>query len=99
MLVQPPSEQGGTHERIRLPIPAVKHISGPVHGAGFGDDRMGLLHDHVRMLRVSGEDYMNQCKHRWEPTNFGIKYRTPGSYWYVCAQCGKTIFAQLKDKS
>ena len=41
---------------------------------------------------------MTNCKHRWEPTNFGIKWRTPGSYWYCCARCGKTVFAVLKDK-
>jgi hypothetical protein len=37
------------------------------------------------------------CKHRWEPTNFGIKYRTPGSYWYHCTRCNNIIFAVLKD--
>jgi hypothetical protein len=38
------------------------------------------------------------CKHRWEPSNFGIKYRTPGSYWYCCARCGNVIWTTLKEK-
>jgi hypothetical protein len=41
---------------------------------------------------------MTQCKHRWEPSNFGIKYRTPNHYIYECARCGKSIFATLKEK-
>jgi DNA-directed RNA polymerase subunit RPC12/RpoP len=38
------------------------------------------------------------CKHRWEPSNFAIKYRTPNLYIYECARCGKSIFATLKEK-
>jgi hypothetical protein len=33
------------------------------------------------------------CKHRWEPTNCGIKYH------YQCTRCHKSIFATLKEKS
>jgi hypothetical protein len=42
---------------------------------------------------------MTECKHRWEPTFFGIKYRTPRSYMYECARCGKFISTILKEKS
>ena len=38
------------------------------------------------------------CQHRWEPTFFGIKYRTPNSYWYCCARCGNVIWTTLKEK-
>jgi hypothetical protein len=41
---------------------------------------------------------MTQCKHRWEPSNFGSKYRAPNHYIYECARCGKSIFAALKEK-
>jgi len=37
------------------------------------------------------------CKHRWEPSFFGIKYRTPNSYWYCCARCGNVIWTTLKE--
>jgi len=37
----------------------------------------------------------DDCKHRYEPTNFGIKYRTPNSYWWSCIRCGNTIFSEL----
>ena len=36
------------------------------------------------------------CKHRWEPSFFGIKYRTPSGYWYCCARCGNVIWTTLK---
>jgi len=39
------------------------------------------------------------CKHRYEPTNFSIKYRTPNSYWWCCKRCGHAIFSELKDRS
>jgi hypothetical protein len=39
------------------------------------------------------------CKHRWEPTNFGIKYRNPGSYWYKCARCNQVIWTILLEKT
>lgn len=39
------------------------------------------------------------CKHRWEPTTFGVKHHPQGSYWYLCARCSKTIFAQLRGNS
>jgi hypothetical protein len=38
------------------------------------------------------------CKHRWEPSNFAIKYRTPNHYIFECKRCGKSIFATLKEK-
>jgi ribosomal protein L37E len=38
------------------------------------------------------------CKHRWEPSNFGSKHRTPNHYIYFCARCGKSIFAILKEQ-
>ena len=38
------------------------------------------------------------CKHRWVPSNFGIKYRTPNHYMYQCQRCWKTISAILKEK-
>jgi hypothetical protein len=41
---------------------------------------------------------MTGCKHRWEPSNFGIKYRTPNHYIFECKRCGKSIFAALKEK-
>ena len=41
---------------------------------------------------------MTQCRHRWEPTNFGIKYRNPGSYWYKCARCNKVTYTILLEK-
>ena len=31
------------------------------------------------------------CKHRWEPSNFGIKYRTPDHHMYECQRCHKLI--------
>lgn len=39
------------------------------------------------------------CKHRWEPTNFGIKYRTPNHYIYQCQRCWKIISTLLKEKN
>ena len=38
------------------------------------------------------------CKHRYEPTNFGIKYRNKNSYWWSCIRCGNTIFHDFGDK-
>jgi hypothetical protein len=32
------------------------------------------------------------CKHRWEPTNFGIKYH------YQCVRCAQVAWATLKEK-
>lgn len=37
------------------------------------------------------------CKHRWEPSNFGIKWRIPTQYLYQCTRCNKFIGALLKD--
>ena len=37
------------------------------------------------------------CKHRWEPSNFGIKWRTPNRYMYQCTRCGFVCFATLKE--
>ena len=39
------------------------------------------------------------CQHRWEPSNFGIKYRTPNVYLYQCTRCGKIIGTLLKEKT
>jgi hypothetical protein len=39
------------------------------------------------------------CKHRWEPSNFGIKYRTTNHYLYQCTRCGNIISAILKEKT
>jgi len=39
------------------------------------------------------------CKHRYEPTLFGIKYRKPNTHWWSCVRCGNTIFSELKEKS
>ena len=41
---------------------------------------------------------MTECKHRWEPSNFGVKYRNPGSYWYQCARCKQVIWTILLEK-
>lgn len=41
---------------------------------------------------------MTECKHRWEPTNFGVKSRNPGSYWYKCARCHHVIYTILVEK-
>ena len=43
-------------------------------------------------------EHMTQCKHRWEPSNFGIKHRNPGSYWYKCARCNQVIWTILLEK-
>jgi hypothetical protein len=37
------------------------------------------------------------CKHRWEPSNFGIKYRTPNHCMYQCTRCAMIISALLKE--
>ena len=60
----------------------------------------GLLkkEEHNRIHPSKGE-HMTECKHRYEPTNFGIRWRTPGSHWYCCTRCGKTIFAVLKEQN
>lgn len=39
------------------------------------------------------------CKHRYEPTLFGIKYRKPHTHWWCCTRCGSVIFSELKEKS
>ena len=41
---------------------------------------------------------MTKCKHRWVPSNFGIKYRTPNHYLYQCTRCSKIIGTLLKEK-
>ena len=38
------------------------------------------------------------CKHRWEPSDFCVKYRTPNHYMYQCCRCGKIISAILEEK-
>ena len=42
---------------------------------------------------------MKECKHKYEPTNFGIKYRKPDTHWWSCIRCGNTIFAELKERA
>jgi hypothetical protein len=37
------------------------------------------------------------CKHRWEPSNFGIKWRTPNHRLYQCTRCGGIISTLLKE--
>ena len=41
--------------------------------------------------RILRENKIRQdnCKHRWEESNFGSKYWTPGTHQYTCARCGK----------
>jgi ribosomal protein L37E len=41
---------------------------------------------------------MTQCKHRWEMSDFGLKYRTTNHYIFECKRCGRSIFATLKEK-
>jgi hypothetical protein len=41
---------------------------------------------------------MTNCRHRWEPSNFAAKHRTPNHYIFECKRCGKSIFATLKEK-
>jgi hypothetical protein len=31
------------------------------------------------------------CKHRWEPSNFGIKHRTPDNQLFECHRCHQVI--------
>jgi hypothetical protein len=38
------------------------------------------------------------CKHRYEPTTFGMSGRIPGSYWYCCTRCGNVIWTTLKEQ-
>ncbi len=35
------------------------------------------------------------CKHRWEPSFFGMLYATPSHYRYQCARCGNVIWTTL----
>ena len=37
------------------------------------------------------------CKHRWEPSFFGMLYATPSHYRYQCTRCGNIISAILKE--
>lgn len=37
------------------------------------------------------------CKHRWEPSNFDIKFLAPNHYMYQCQRCWKTISTLLKE--
>ena len=39
-----------------------------------------------------------KCKHRWELSNFGIKYRTPNHYIFECTRCGNVIWTTLKEQ-
>jgi hypothetical protein len=39
------------------------------------------------------------CKHRWEPTTFGIKNLNRGSYWYQCARCKQVIWSIILEKN
>jgi len=38
-----------------------------------------------------------KCFHRWEPSKFGIKYRTPNFYIFECKRCGNVIWTTLKE--
>jgi hypothetical protein len=38
------------------------------------------------------------CKHRWEPSNFGARWRTPNHYMYQCTRCKGLIFTFLKEQ-
>jgi hypothetical protein len=49
--------------------------------------------------RIEGIGVMTQCKHRWEPSNFGIKHRTSNHYIFECKRCGQSIFTLLKEKN
>jgi len=40
---------------------------------------------------------MTNCRHRWEPINFGIKHHTPNHYMYRCARCGNIITTLPKE--
>jgi len=51
----------------------------------------------VQSLAILQGEHMT-CKHRWEPSSFAIKYRTPNHYIFECKRCGKSIFATLKEK-
>ena len=42
---------------------------------------------------------MSECKHRWEPSNFAVKWRTPNHYIFECTRCHKFISALLKEKT
>lgn len=35
------------------------------------------------------------CKHRWEESDFGKKWWTPGTWQYQCQRCGKTSMITL----
>lgn len=39
------------------------------------------------------------CKHRWEETSFGVKYRTPGTVSYECKRCHATRFVTMKKEN
>jgi hypothetical protein len=39
------------------------------------------------------------CKHRWEPSGFGIRWRTANVYLYQCTRCNQIISALLKEKA
>ena len=32
---------------------------------------------------------MNDCKHRWQESHFGQKYREAKDYMFACARCGE----------
>lgn len=38
------------------------------------------------------------CKHRWEQVTY-IKNLNANRYMYICARCGSTIHAILKEKT
>ena len=59
------------------------------------DTTKALVDEIKRLIGVIGG---MTCRHRWEPSLFGIKYRTPNHYIYQCTRCGKSIFATLKGK-
>lgn len=40
---------------------------------------------------------MNECKHRWEPSNFGERYWAPGTYQYTCARCNRVLMGTVQN--
>jgi ribosomal protein S27AE len=49
-------------------------------------------------IRERRGEQMTECKHRWEPSNFAAKWRSPNHYIFECTRCGKSIFATLKEQ-
>ena len=41
----------------------------------------------------------NECKHRWEESDFAKQHREEGHYIYECARCHKLISAVLEKRN